>query len=498
MSKYNILFLKSRMVTIEFQNNEPYYTKCFNVYLNGDFIKEENRNVFSISNLTPDTDYTLNLDEDCLNFKTPSEFSVYVDDFGCIHDGICDDTIKIQSAILSAPPGSTVIFTSTYLVTSLYLKSGVDLYFFKGSKLIANTNRNDYPIHQGYTNVGIWEGSHVNNFASTLNLIDIENVSIYGDGEIDGKAEEGDWYINHRVMTIAWRGHSIFMKNARNINVVGLYIHNSQAWSIHPFDSNNILFYNLTISNNKNMPTTDGIDPDMCNSVYIKGCKFNVGDDCIAIKSGTFELAKKYKKPCQNIFIENNLMEDGHGGVVFGSESSGGIKNVIVKKCIFSHTDRGLRIKTRRGRGNIGSIDNINFSNIIMDFVKTPFVINSYYNMGPKGGHEEYVWSTKPQPVTELTPILGKFLFEDMLCTSVSIAAGVFLGLPEMMIEEVSLKNIKFTYNKDAIEESPCMIEHPFKLKNAGIYAMNVKEIILDNIEFIDVIGDKVKKIYSN
>ena len=120
------------------------------------------------------------------------------------------------------------------------------------------------------------------------------------------------------------------------------------------------------------MPTTDGLDPDCCEDCLIAGNTFNVGDDCIAIKSGTFELAKKYKKASSNIKIRNNFMEQGHGGVVFGSESSGGIDNVVVEQCIFKNTDRGLRIKTRRGRGRIGNIDSVVFNNILMDNVKTP------------------------------------------------------------------------------------------------------------------------------
>lgn len=72
-------------------------------------------------------------------------------------------------------------------------------------------------------------------------------------------------------------------------------------------------------------------------------------------------------------------MNFGHGAVVLGSEMAGGIKNINVTKCIFNGTDRGLRIKTRRGRGKDAIIDGILFENIKMINVLTPLVINMFY-----------------------------------------------------------------------------------------------------------------------
>lgn len=494
-----VINLNSRSVTIELDCITPYYSnEEFSIYLNDKFIRTENKNVFTIFDLEPNTEYHLKIKEE-LAFKTKTEdYTLYLHDFNPYADGIHNDTIFLQSAIMATPKGGTLIVDSgTYLITSLYLKSNISIYFKKGSKLISNINRREYPIHPGYANIGIWEGGEVNNFASALNFIDVSNVTLYGELEIDGQAEKGDWYINHRVMNIAWRGHSIFMDRASDINIIGLYVHNTQSWAIHPYMSNNLNFYNIFIKNNPNMPTTDGIDPDCSSNIEIKGCSFSVGDDCIAIKSGTFDLALKYKKPSSNILIENNLMCDGHGGVVFGSESSGGINNITVRKCLFKSTDRGLRIKTRRGRGNIGSIDNITFDDIIMENVKTPFVINSYYNMGPKGGHEEYVWTTKALPIDEYTPILGSFHFSNMKCSNVEIAAGVFLGLPEMPIKEVSFENVSFSYNTNALPQSPCMMEHPYTMKNAGIFCLNVSNLKTLNVVFENVLGEKIIKEWT-
>ena len=493
-----ILEITSRTVSIEMSTNKAYFfDNDFDIFINNKFYRKEKRNIFTIFNLMPDTIYEIKINNELHIITTLSESCcLHIKDFHAIGDGIIDDTAKIQAAIMCAPKNACVyIDKGSYLVTSLFLKSDITIYFESGSKLIAKTNRTDFPIFPGCVdgyNYGVWEGSEVDNFASIINVINCENVKICGEGEIDSNALNGDWYVNHRVKNIAWRGHAIFTNRSNNISVIGLYVHDTQSWAIHPYFTSNLSFINLSIKNKASMPTTDGIDPDVCDDVKILGCVFDVGDDCIAIKSGTYELAKKYRRPCENIIIRNNHMVNGHGGVVFGSESSGGIKNVFVSQCLFEGIDRGLRIKTRRGRGNIGSIDNVDFDNIVMNNVKTPFVINMYYNMGPKGGHEEYVWTHKCLPVDEFTPVIGKLKFTNMICNGVEYAAGVFLGLPESQIEEVEFENVVFNYNNDCVAGYPVMIEHNFTLKNAGLYSFNVKSIITNNVKFNGVCGNEI------
>ncbi len=485
-----ILSVTSRTITLELDNNLPYYSENdFSIYLNNEFIRKENRNVFTIFDLTPNQKYSLIINEELIEFETLKEtVALNIKDFNAIGDGISDDTVKIQAAIACCPKNGTVyIPKGTYLISCIFLKSDMMLYFESGTKIITKHERNDYPILPGEVdnfNFGTWEGSMVSNFASSITAINVSNLVIAGNAEIDENAHLGDWYINHRVKRIAWRGYGMYFKDCNNVSVIGIYIHNTPSWNIHPFFSNNLKFLNMRIENNPNMPTTDGLDPDCCNEVLIAGCKFNVGDDCIAIKSGTLDLAKKFKRPSSNIIIRNNLMEKGHGGVVFGSELSGGIENITVEKCLFKNTDRGLRIKTRRGRGRIGIINNVLFNNIKMENVLTPFVINMYYNMGPAGGHEEYVWTTKLLPVDDRTPYIGHFKFSNIECSGVGYAAGVFLGLPEAKIGGVEFENVKFNYNNSIEAGYPVMIEHNFKLKNAGLYCFNIDKVITNNVEF--------------
>ncbi len=488
-----ILYTTTHSVSIELQSINPYYHNEYDVYLNDEFIKKDNKNIFSLFNLNPNTLYKLRVNNNELIFKTKYE-SVLLDvkRFNAKGDGLTNDTAFIQAAISACPNNGTVyIPKGIYLITSLYLKSNITLYLDKDAKLISNINRLDYPIHPG-DYLGIWEGIEQDNFASTLNLINVSNVDIIGEGIVDGRAELSDWYINHRIKNIAWRGHLFYSYKSDNINIIGTTFTHSMSWTIHPYMSNDINIINIKIINDKNMPTTDGIDPDCSKNITIKGSYISVGDDSIVLKSGSYDLAKKYKIPTENILIENNLIENGHGGVVFGSELSGGIKNITVKNCIFKNGDRGLRIKTRRGRGHIGIIDNINFDNIIMENIKTPFVINMYYNMGNAGGHEEYVWTKSKLPFNDLTPVLGKFLFKNMNCNNVSYAGGVFLGLPESKIKEIKIQNVVFNYDTDSKPGIPVMIEHKKEMNRVGIYILNVENLILDNVKFNGNIGNDI------
>lgn len=493
-----IVEVTSRTITIERQNESPYYApKEYSLYVNEQFYGKFDKNVITLFDLIPNHRYEIRIEDQWVTVTTSAESMVLnIKDFNAVGDGVADDTMKIMAAIACvSKDGCVYIPKGVYLISSLFLKSDMTLYFEEGAKLIAKYDRMDFAIlpgEVGDTFFGTWEGSLVDGFASIINAIDCKNIRILGQGEIDCQASLGNWYHNHRVKQLAWRGFGMYFKGCEQISVVGIHIHDTPSWNIHPFFSSDLKFLNLKITNPPAMPTTDGLDPDCTKNCLIAGCYFNVGDDCIAIKSGTYQLAKKYKRPSSNIVIRNNLMEQGHGGVVFGSESSAGIYDVTVEKCLFKNTDRGLRIKTRRGRGSIGSIDHVTFKNIIMDGVKTPFVINMYYNMGPAGGHEEYVWSTKFHTVDEYTPILKNFTFEDMICKKVGYAAGVFLGLPESKIEKIRFKNISFSFDSSIEEGYPVMVEHNFKLKNAGLCCFNVEKVECENVCFEDCIGDSI------
>ena len=175
-------------------------------------------------------------------------------------------------------------------------------------------------------------------------------------------------------------------------------------------------------------------------------------------------------------------MEYGHAGVTIGSENSGGVKDVLVTNCLFRMTDRGLRIKSQRGRGNLAVIEGITFRNITMEDVKSPFVINAFYKAGNDEMDERFIRT--PLPVSDLTPRFLDFCFENIRCQDVSYGAGFFLGLPESMLGRVTLKNISISYKEDAQAGEMAMTAWKETFCKAGFVCENLEELVLDNVTF--------------
>ncbi len=215
---------------------------------------------------------------------------------------------------------------------------------------------------------------------------------------------------------------------------------NSASWTLHPIFCEFVTVTGLTIINPVPSPNTDGINPESCRNVHISNCHIDVGDDCITLKSGKDELGRAMGIPNENITITNCTMLKGHGGVVIGSEMSGGVRNVSISNCVFQGTDRGLRIKSQRGRG--GVVEGVTFSNIVMQDVPEPFNITMFYS-GTDKPEEKH-------PVNVGTP-----RFRDILINNVTArgarSAGQITGLQEMAIEGVTLSNVRVQAEKGFI-----------------------------------------------
>lgn len=311
--------------------------------------------------------------------------------------------------------------------------------------------------------------------------VGVEDVVIYGQGTINGNASKEDWWKNAKGYKDVFRPRLFFLNGCKNVTLQGVTCCNSPAWTLHPYFSNDLKFIDLNIKNPSDSPNTDGLDPESCKNVEILGVRFSLGDDCIAVKSGKIYMGKKYKTPSENIHIRQCLMEDGHGAVTLGSEMAGGIVNLIVEDCIFRHTDRGLRIKTRRGRGKDAILSNIVFRNLDLDHVMTPLVVNSFYFCDPDG-RTPYVQSREPYPVDDRTPSVKKLVFENMKCTNCHVAAAFFDGLPEQKIEEIVMKNVSVSYAENPKCDVPAMSEGVPKSSKRGLFARNVAKLTLDNV----------------
>jgi hypothetical protein len=429
-----------------------------------------------------------------------------VRDYGAAGDGNAKDTEAIRKAIDAAAKasGGTVYFPAgQYLSGSIHLQSNITLYLDAGAVLKFSPDFNDYlPMVKSR-----WEGTECTNFSPPIYAYRAENIAIVGRGLIDGQGKA--WWDFHRKLRdeiaktgkvekpSAWsrlfaennqrgaaRGRWEQMGNflrppmiqpfeCRNVRIEGISLRNPPLWTINPVYCDDVTVTGISIKNPGDSPNTDGINPDSCRNVHISDCDISVGDDCITIKSGRDEDGRRVGRPCENITVTNCTMLDGHGGVVIGSEMSGGVRKVAISNCIFDGTERGIRIKTTRGRGGI--VEDIRVSNVVMSRItRTPFDLNMFYERVP------------PEPVSERTPVLRNMHFSNITVRGAP-AAGFVLGLEEMPVEDVSFSNIAIDSEKGlSCSHAKNIAFHDVRVdtkKGPALLCEKVEGLVLDDFE---------------
>ena len=395
-------------------------------------------------------------------------------DFGAHAGSLC--TAQIQAAIdtAAAAGGGTVLVPSGVFETgAIRLKDNIELHLEAGAELRFSTDPQDYPVI-----FSRWEGVAREVYASCIYAQDAENVAITGRGILNGNGHAWwDRFRNRRESLLFPRPKLVGLDNCENVLLRGITMKNSPAWTVNPIRCNNVTCDGLTIINPADSPNTDGIDPESCTNVRIIGCHIDVGDDCIAIKAGTEDTTERVA--CENITITGCTMVHGHGGVVLGSEMSGDIRNVVVSSCVFQDTDRGIRLKSRRGRG--GVVEDLRVSNVVMQNVLCPFIINLYYFCGPRG-KDKYVWDKSPYPITEETPCFRRLHFSDITAREVHAAAGFIYGLSEQYASEITFDNIQISMAENAIPGKPAMMSGIEDMARRGFFVGFAKDITFSRV----------------
>jgi polygalacturonase len=367
--------------------------------------------------------------------------------YGAAGDGRTRDTAAIQKAIDAcgkAGGGAVLVPPGKYLTGAIHLRSNITLQIEAGATVLASTEPEDYAVVSSP-----WKDDS-RQISALIHGEDLVNISIAGRGLIDGQGEA--WWKRQRlarprgrtplVLTEAGRNeiekikygrpHLIKLIRCKNVLLEGLTLINSPSWTVNPVFSEFVTVRGLTLVNPADSPNTDGINPESCRNVHISDCHIDVGDDCVTIKSGTDALGRRVGKACENITVTNCTMLHGHGGLVVGSEMSGGAKNITIANCVFQGTQRGIRIKSQRGRG--GVVEGVLANNIVMEDVSVPFSFTMYYSGGAR--------DARPEPVSEGTPVFRDISLSNMLIRGAR-TAGEILGLPEMPIQAVRFSNIK-------------------------------------------------------
>ncbi|PRY77697.1 polygalacturonase [Yoonia maritima] len=423
--------------------------------------------------LEPDTNYEFRAAMGVATFQTPPCAGLIdLTDFGAA-TGSVDNAPAFAAAIDALPIGGTLyVPAGRYVAKPIFLRSDMTLYLAKGAEIAAPGDRTDWPILPAWdengVNVGTWEGLPEASFASPITAIGCENLTITGLGRIDGGGDSGDWWSwPKETRDGARRPRTLFLAHCQNVTLSGITVANSPSWTVHPFHCSNLTAAAMFIQNPPDSPNTDGFNPESCVDTQVVGLRISVGDDCIAVKAGKRQKGdNRHLAPTTRLTIRNCLMERGHGAVVLGSEMSGDITDVTITRCTFDGTDRGVRIKTRRGRG--GKVARIALDMVHMENVATPLAVNAFYFCDPDG-RSDAVQTRDPAPVDETTPLVTDITLRNVMAKGVQHAAAALIGLPEAPIIGISVDGFWVSYDPNATPGVPVMASNVGPELHAGI-----------------------------
>lgn len=380
---------------------------------------------------------------------------------------------RVISLVSKKGGGKVIIPKGTWNTGAIELKSHVNLVLEEGATLHFAFEPKLYPLVRTS-----WEGLACWNYSPCIYAYKAIDIAITGKGAIDGggnndtfwqwngsprfgykegvtkesqklgsrskllkMAEDGVPFDERKFgMGYGLRPQLVNMVHCERILIKDVKMINSPFWVIHPLLSKNITVDGVYVWNEG--PNGDGCDPEACENVLIQNCVFHTGDDCIAIKSGRNNDGRLWNQPSKNIIIRNCKMEDGHGGVVIGSEISGGCENVYAENCVMDspHLERILRIKTNNCRG--GQVQNINMRNVVVGQCKEAVVkINLDYER-------------KEICYRGFEPIVNNVNVENVTCQK-SDYGVLIIGRDSLEnVYDINIKNCKF----DGVVKEPVKI----------------------------------------
>ena len=385
-----------------------------------------------------------------------------ITDFGAVGDGKTINTKAIQAAIdqcaSTRKGGVLVVPKGTFLSGAIFLKQGVNLLLEKDAVLKGTTNPDDYPQVQTR-----WEGTEEMWTSAFINAFDVTGLIISGEGTIDGSGE--DWLQNRRPPARAagdvapaalapsappspvappagprqqrGRPRLVAIQNAKDILITGVNLHNQAVWCLFILYSQNVEVDGIKITAEHNIPSADGMDIDSSRHVHVNRISIDTNDDCISIKSGKDADGLRVNRPAEDILIENSHFGNGGSGVDMGSETSGGIRDVVIQNSVMdSGNSSPIRFKSAPSRG--GVVENITYRNLAMHGVRQAI------DMEMDWKNRAMMWQPVPPPANPL-PVFRNVRIINVSGDAQSV--GVIAGLADSPIQGITFQNCKISAN---------------------------------------------------
>lgn len=448
---------------------------------------------------------------------------INIKDFGAKNNGKFDNTKAFKAAfdeLAKNGGGKLIVDEGTWLTGPIDLVDNATLELKEGAELSFISDPSVYP--PAYTR---WEGVECYAMHALLRASDCKNVTITGRGTINGNGN--DWWgivkakkavgqskpmatyelalakLNPGFENQAGGGggrETQFLRpclvefmNCQHVVFEGIQLKNSPFWTVHPLYSDDLTLKDLRIENPYSAPNTDGIDIDSCTNVKVLNCFVAVGDDGICLKSGSGPDGIRVNKPTSNVTIKDCTVRFAHGGIVFGSETAAGIQHVLAENCDLSGTDRGIRIKSRRGRG--GDLCDITLKNLVMNDTLCPIAMNMYYKCGINDVNSP-LFSLEKQPVTSETPRIHDVKIIGCKGKNCKASAGFIVGLPEMPIDNLEIRDCEFSTDESS-DRSPMESDMFYGLPEVFVKSFRVRNAPGAKFENVKIEGPKETFIYE-
>ncbi len=355
----------------------------------------------------------------------------------------CTEAIhKTIDAAFEAGGGKVLIPEGDWLTGPIHIKSNINLHLADGASIYFSEDKEDYlpVVHHRY------EGVEAYNYSPLIYAYKVKNVAITGKGVLEGQGKHWlEWgTVQPRAEATktplsrrknfgkgadkeGMRPSFVVFWKSENILIEGITLNESPMWNIHLIYTKKGIVRDVTV-NSRESHNGDGIVLDSSQDFLLEYNHLKTGDDAIVIKSGFNEEGLEIDIPTENVVVRNYYAYDvrtGSGGVVFGSETSGGIRNIYVHDAFFEECDRGIRFKTARGRGNVTEnifVRDVKLKNIEMEGIN----FNTFYTgagIGP-------------------SPLIRNIDIRDIQIDGVPKPI-VLTGLPEKWLENINLENIE-------------------------------------------------------
>lgn len=387
----------------------------------------------------------------------PPEFPArdfVVTGYGAVGDGVTDNSKAFQAAIAAcagAGGGRVVVPAGKFYTGPIHLRSGVNLHLTAEAELIFSDKFEDY-LPVVLVRVG---GIELYNYSPLIYARDCVNIAITGPGKLNGNAQKWwDWKsketrrgfemgaqglpVEQRVFgtpEAAIRPSFVSFVSCTNILLEDFTIGSGPNWTIHPIYCQNTTIRGVKVLTDG--PNNDGIDPDSCRDMLIENCEFSTGDDCVVLKSGYNQDGWRVGRPTENVIMRNCFSRRGHGGLVIGSEMSGGVRNVFMEDCEFEGTDRAVRIKSRADRG--GVVEKIYARNLKVKNMRREVVImNMDYG------------SDRSEVLTNQPPVFRDIQIENIVGDGAPTAI-LLTGMAESPIENIRFRNMTITSTRGVV-----------------------------------------------